>query len=160
LDRLIFTVGVLIVISQATERMMLLLRKLLGHFGLKWAETPSAAAAQDPQQAGARSTLLNTYSLAVGLFVAFASRVSTLDMLRSGQVTPVTWPFPSAGAWAGIALTGFIASMGSAFLNDLLAVLKATKDLRRAAFAATNADTKTKQDGQADNAPPPAVNGH
>lgn len=133
LDRLIFALGLLVVLSQATERLMVLLRKLLSRLGVAWAQPSTPTDRQDPKVAGDRAALLNAYSVVVGLIVAFASGVNVVDVLKTGQLTVTPgWPWQLAhDARLGLILTGLIASMGSAFLSDLLAVVKAVKDTKR-----------------------------
>jgi hypothetical protein len=137
LNGLVFALGVLIILSQATERLMVVLRKLATYFGWEWAGPQSDEERKDTKESGKRAMLLNTYAVFVGLFVAFVSRVDILTTATKGQLSLV------AGSWwvfdwpperlLGVVLTGLIASMGSAFLNDLLAVVQAVKEVQRAA---------------------------
>lgn len=150
LDRLVFTLGVLILLSQATERLMVVLRTVLSSFNVSWAGPPSACDRQDLDKTAARATLLSAYSVALGLLVAFVTRTDIIQTVNTGQLVMLTTWFRgwTVQQWLGVVTTGLIASMGSAFLNDLLGMVQTSKEIKQTDKAKLVAELSEQPESQ------------
>ncbi|MBU0611710.1 MAG: hypothetical protein KKI08_27785 [Armatimonadetes bacterium] len=129
-DRLIFTVGVLIAFALGIERVCALLVKVLGRvwewLKTQWPKLASALRADDPTT---EDPAAHAFRVIIAVPLAFYANIDTIDMLNHGRLATTLADGPSHTT--GVILTGLIASMGSAFLTQLLDLLKAIRDLRR-----------------------------
>jgi len=120
LDRLLVALGVLLVLAQATERMIVTLRGK---------EDASRAEGADEQPVPQRVRV--RWAPAVGVVLAIVCGVNIVDVLNTGAVRSCweKWPPQVPPAWwLGMLVTGLFASMGSGFLEQ---VIKLLQELRK-----------------------------
>lgn len=132
LDWLLLVLGVLYILAQVTERLMVLLKKLLA-YRFEWAKPSAPGVRRDPEEGAERTLLLNWYSLFVGVLVAYVCGVDILDVAQHGRLESI-WTSDRELDWTvflGLFVTGLIASMGSAFIHDLISIVMALKDAKR-----------------------------
>lgn len=135
LNRLIFTLGVLLVLAQGAEQLTQLLRLLLAKLNLNYAAGTGSAAQRLARDAGVddsqRTLLLTNWSLLTGMLLAVICGVDTFEVFSTGDVLPY-----GPGGLAdlqhlpGILASGLIASMGSGFLHDVIGIVKTIKDTK------------------------------
>lgn len=142
LDRILVALGILLVLALATERVVVVLRKLLVRMGLDWARPSAEEAPPGSREKVDRALVINAFlAVPAGLFVALLCGVDVIYLAITGDVALI-WHFRDWDRlqWLqhllGLLLTGLIASMGSALLHDLIAIVAAAKDARRKAAAA------------------------
>jgi hypothetical protein len=120
LDRMIFTVGILVILSQAMEAVFTAATELWGMIFKK----PAKQANTTPTP----EIFMHPLRLVGAVALALLSGISTTEMLDTGRMVPISIHLD--GTLLGVLITGLLCSLGSAFLKKLLELLKALHDVQ------------------------------
>ncbi len=150
LGRILVALGILLILSQATERIVAVIRKWFSGRGADWAKPTVEPSRESADDRARRIATLNAWAVPAGLFVALLCGIDVIYYAATGEIAtiwnPAAWGPGNKGLqWAGhllgIFVAGLTASMGSSFLHDLISIIAAAKDARRKAAASLTPTT-------------------
>lgn len=134
-DRILLALGILLLLAQATERLMVVFRKVLAWRGVRWAQARSWERIRSREEEAEETAVFAVSSILAGLLVAFFCGVDILEVVRTGDVALVwqpgmKWMAALRAHWPGMVVAGVIASMGPAFIGDLIELVKAVRQVK------------------------------
>jgi len=149
-QRVLLALVVLLLLAEASRSVTEMLKGLCAWSRHTWMLPAVDSSTLSLEQQASRAVVINGVSILSGLCVASLAGVDVLHIMWTGEVA-TRWAYAETGVrWGsavGVVLTGLIASLGSAFIHDVIGVVQAIRNEKRQALAAGAASAGKAPDG-------------